>query len=152
MSYYCKSKIVAADPKEQGLRKALNLGHTIGHALERMCLAKGTPLPHGYAVAAGIMGEAHSGYARGVMTEHLFYEIEETIFSTFPAVQIGDDDLESIYGFALQDKKNKAGQIGCSLLHAPGKVDVEAMISQEEIDAAIAWYRGEQVPEGSESE
>ena len=145
MSYYCKSKIVAADPKEQGLRKVLNVGHTIGHALESMCLAKGTPVPHGMAIAAGMMCEAHIAFARGVMSEAVFYDIEETIFSSFVAVEIGPEDMEAIYGFVMQDKKNRDGQIGCALLHAPGKVDVEATISLEEIGAAIVWYRGEEV-------
>lgn len=53
-----KRRIVEQDPFEQGLRRALNLGHTAGHAFESLALKRNSPVPHGYAVAWGMVVEA----------------------------------------------------------------------------------------------
>lgn len=109
-----KVDIVAQDPTEQGLRKILNFGHTIGHALESYYLNTDTPLAHGHAVAIGILLEAQLSVYQANLSQTEFEAIEKCIKQTYP-IQI-PNDAEGLWALMQQDKKNANGEVRICLL------------------------------------
>ncbi|MDP4807357.1 MAG: 3-dehydroquinate synthase, partial [Crocinitomicaceae bacterium] len=104
-----KVDIVAQDPTEQGLRKILNFGHTIGHALESYYLNSDTPLAHGHAVAIGMLLEAQLSVDQANLSQTEFEAIEKCIKQTYP-IQI-PNDAEGLWTLMQQDKKNANGEV-----------------------------------------
>jgi 3-dehydroquinate synthase len=109
-----KVDIVAQDPTEQGLRKILNFGHTIGHALESYYLNSDTPLAHGHAVAIGMLLEAQLSVDQANLSQTEFEAIEKCIKQTYP-IQI-PNDAEGLWTLMQQDKKNANGEVRICLL------------------------------------
>lgn len=103
-SVLIKTKIIDKDPLEGGLRKILNFGHTIGHALEGYQLNK-RQISHGHAVALGMCAEAHISMKRKFISPEEFRDIEATITASFPMVSIELDEVPEIISFMYQDKK-----------------------------------------------
>ena len=136
-----KRRIVEQDPHEQGLRRCLNLGHTLGHALESYLLSKQLSMPHGHCVAAGILMEGYIAATRGALRLELFEEIQETIFSIFGQMELPDNKLPDLYTIARNDKKNtSAKHVSFIELHDLGKFDLYALLSKAEVKQAIRWY------------
>lgn len=109
-----KAEIVAHDPTENGLRKILNFGHTIGHALESYYLNSDTPLSHGHAVAIGLLLESKLSVEQTTLTKEEFLSIETRIKSSY-ALQI-PNDAEGLWALMQQDKKNDNGEVRICLL------------------------------------
>ncbi len=139
-----KKKVVASDPTEKGLRKILNFGHTLGHAIETYFLESSEKkrLLHGEAIAAGMICEASISLEKGMIEESLFLEIEEFIFSTYGKVEISADDIPAILEHTLQDKKNKGGQVRFSLLDGKGSCAFDITCTKKEMEKAILQYMG----------
>ncbi len=135
-SVLIKTKIIDKDPLEGGLRKILNFGHTIGHALEGYHLNK-KQISHGHAVALGMCAEAHISLKRKFISLAEFREIEATITASFPMVSIELDEVPEIISFIYQDKKNHSGKILCSLLNGIGTAVYDIEITESEIGAAL---------------
>jgi 3-dehydroquinate synthase len=131
-----KTEIIDLDPKEGGLRKILNFGHTIGHALESYFLDK-TPISHGHAVALGMCAEAFISWKQDSISKEEFLEIEETITSSFPMISIDADDVKKVIEFMHQDKKNESGKILCSLLDGIGNCEYNVPITEKESGDAL---------------
>ncbi|MGC3943997.1 MAG: 3-dehydroquinate synthase family protein [Chryseolinea sp.] len=89
-----KAKVTTEDPNEKGLRKILNAGHTIGHALETHLLNRGTQVTHGEAVAAGLIAEAQIANVRGLLKAEELQEITGYISSVYPKIKI-DEEAEA---------------------------------------------------------
>ena len=107
-----KSRIVREDPRERGLRKALNLGHTVGHAFESLALEKQQPVLHGYAVAWGLVGELFlSVKLKGFPQE----KMRQT-------VSFINKDYDRLYELMRHDKKNAGGTINFTLLSDVGNI------------------------------
>lgn len=136
-----KRKIVEEDPREKGLRKILNAGHTIGHAIETYLLRAGRRVLHGEAVAAGLIAEAFLAVQRGLLREADQKEINNYILRTFGKVSISPNDDEGIAALTVQDKKNSGNKVLCVLLEGPGKARWDCEISLEEVKRALAFYR-----------
>lgn len=138
-----KSKVVEADPKEKGLRKILNFGHTLGHAVETRFMEKAGPerLLHGEAIAVGMLMEAFLSYRRKMIPAELFLQIEEFLFTVYGVVEIKEDDIEPIVGLTRQDKKNRGKEIRFSLLNGAGSCAYDVPVSTAEMRRAIAYYR-----------
>ena len=135
-----KQQITAADPKEKGLRKVLNFGHTIGHAVESHFLEKGPRLLHGEAIAVGMLAEAYLSHLKtGLSTEEL-KDCCNYISEVFPLVDIPKEAFDHLASLALQDKKNERGNIRCTLLKRIGEAVYDIAISRQEIEAALMWY------------
>ncbi|GIV40299.1 MAG: 3-dehydroquinate synthase [Thermonema sp.] len=132
-----KAGIVAADPHEKGLRKALNFGHTIGHALESYFLQSRQALLHGEAVALGIKAEAYISLQRGYIQPGEYRQIAALIDAHYPAVTLNKEDMKAIATLCVQDKKNEGGKILCTLLGGIGKVRINEAVSKEEIEQAL---------------
>ncbi|MGR3811046.1 3-dehydroquinate synthase [Jiulongibacter sp. NS-SX5] len=140
-----KKQVVANDPTEKGLRKILNFGHTLGHAIETYFLESPDKerILHGEAIAAGMICEASISLERGLIDESLYLEIEEFLFSVYGKVEFTEKDLQPILDHTLQDKKNKGGQVRFSLLDGKGSCGFDIVCSEEEMRRALTEYIGE---------
>lgn len=141
-SIVIKNKVVTEDPKEQGLRKILNFGHTLGHAIESYFLenADKTPLLHGEAIAIGMLLETYlSTKICGLSNEELQI-INEGILKTFLKVEITKNDQKIIIDLLQHDKKNSHGVVKFVLLEAIGKPKIDCVVSNELILEAFNYY------------
>jgi 3-dehydroquinate synthase len=136
-----KLKVVTSDPYENGLRKTLNAGHTIGHAVETFLLQSNRKILHGEAVAVGLVCEAFLSRERGMLTPSEFEEIRNYILEVFGKVNLAPEDDETIAKLTSQDKKNKENRILCVLLNGVGDAKWDCEIRQEEVKRALAFYR-----------
>ena len=136
-----KQRIVQADPTEKGLRKILNFGHTLGHAIETYFLGKPKlHLLHGEAIAAGMICEAFISFKRGMIDQKTLENIEEFIFSIYGKATIKDSDFEEIIALTAQDKKNKGKEIRFSLLEEAGKCTYDIPVTNLEMRLALQYY------------
>jgi len=141
-----KEEIVSKDPKEQGLRKILNFGHTIGHAIESYSLAHSTkPLLHGEAVAFGMIAELYLSVKRTGLNKDAFEEMSnylKIIFGSFPWVNV---DIDILYRYMLNDKKNSDNSVMFVLLENIGKAVFDINCSFDEINEAINYLKTSKV-------
>lgn len=136
-----KSEIVNTDPTEKGLRKILNAGHTIGHAIETHLLMTGRKIAHGEAVAAGLLTESFLAHRSGLLAQVEFDQITTLIRSTYSKLGLTDDDDLPIAALTLQDKKNSNGKIKCVLLEKIGQARWDCEIALEDVKDALLYYR-----------
>jgi 3-dehydroquinate synthase len=137
-----KIDIVEADPEEHGIRKSLNFGHTIGHALESESLRSGKPLPHGYAVAFGMIAEAELSAIKLGLSKDSITEIRETITRLYgnPPETIHHADV--LLGWMKFDKKNSNNLINFTLLEEIGKCRIDIVATAEEIRSSLIRVNG----------
>ncbi|MBK6265205.1 3-dehydroquinate synthase [Marivirga sp. S37H4] len=125
-----KEKVVKADPTEKGLRKILNFGHTIGHAIESYCLTNQQELLHGEAVAWGMVAEAYLSNKKGMLGKSDQEEIEEYIRAAYKIPEIEKTSYPKILRLCKQDKKNQSGEVFMSLLEKPGKATFNISVDE----------------------
>ncbi len=128
-----KENIVENDPKELGLRKALNLGHTFGHALESLSHRKKSPVLHGYAVAWGLVCELYLSLMKLQFPKDKFLKISYYIKDVFGQPNYDCNDYETIYELMTHDKKNDADGINFTLLSDVGKIVLNQHATKDEI-------------------
>ncbi|MFM7566974.1 MAG: 3-dehydroquinate synthase [Flavobacteriales bacterium] len=133
-----KKTIVEKDPKEKNLRKILNFGHTIGHAIESYSW-EGTSLSHGHAVALGIIAESFVAWKRKILAEGDFREIERVILNAFPMVHFPEEAVNHIIDLMLNDKKNANQSIRFVLLEAIGKASFDQSLRTKEVGEAMLY-------------
>jgi 3-dehydroquinate synthase len=133
-----KSNIVKADPEEKGIRKFLNFGHTIGHAIESYHLEKGTPILHGFAVAKGMVVEAYLSVQAGLLSESEFKQIENTLTQLFPKVSIAENEIPGLIQKMKNDKKNQSDTINFTFLQSIGKAMYNQTASEDLIAKALS--------------
>lgn len=136
-----KANIVEQDPTEKGLRKVLNFGHTIGHAIESHFLPTSRKLLHGEAIAIGMIAETWLTYQRNRISQLQLQEISQYILKIFGKVEIYESDFEGIQNNIMHDKKNEGFKILCSLLQKIGKCSYNDEVSWEEIQESLQYYR-----------
>jgi 3-dehydroquinate synthase len=136
-----KQNVVEIDFKEQNIRKTLNFGHTIGHALESLFLEKGKPILHGEAVALGMICETHLSYLEHFISKQLSEEIILNISKFFPMLDIREFSEEEILNLMKNDKKNSSGKINFSLLNNIGSCGYNCEVSPENITHALHYYQ-----------
>lgn len=135
-----KQRFVTADPTEKGPRKALNLGHTIGHAIEEWALRKGQPLLHGHAVAAGLIGALYLSTTRlGFPTARL-RQTSAFIRDHYRPIPITCDDYPTLLALMRHDKKNSGRRICFTLLAEVGRPVVNQVVEGKEIEEALDFY------------
>ncbi len=129
-SILIKNQIVTEDPKENGIRKSLNFGHTIGHALESYfnINSEKKPLLHGEAIAIGMVLEAFISKEKKLISIKEFEEIEQTIFSVFPTITLNEEDILQVINLLKYDKKNEYGNIHFSLLNNIGMIKINQTV------------------------
>ena len=135
-----KERIVLEDPLEHGIRKALNVGHTMGHAFESFAM-KRTPILHGYAVAYGIICELYlSAKKTGFPTDKL-HQTVRYIREHYGKLSFTCDDYDELLALMKHDKKNVAGTINFTLLGGIGDILINQTATREEITEALDFYR-----------
>ena len=135
-----KADIVTKDPREKGLRKILNAGHTIGHALETYFININQRILHGEAIAIGLIAEGFIALNSGKLSESELSQIVGFITSVYGTVEITNDQIEEIAKLALQDKKNKNNRILCVLQKGIGSATWDNEISIENLKKALEYY------------
>ena len=141
-SVLVKSKIVEQDFAETGTRKALNLGHTVGHALESFALAAHSPIPHGYAVAWGMVVELVLSHMEQGFASDTLHKFAAYILKNYGAFPLTCDDYDSVIADMRQDKKNDSpDNINFTLLKAVGDPVINCTVDVEKIKAAFDIYR-----------
>ena len=164
-----KERIVAEDPHEHGIRKALNFGHTIGHALEEFALQQATlsggavvstaptnqttggavvstapknrPLLHGYAVAFGLIGELYMSARKADFPTERLHQTTRFIRENYAQTEFTCNDYPTLLNLMRHDKKNTSGVINFTLLHNIGDIRINQTATDEEICEALDFIR-----------
>lgn len=135
-----KEHIVLQDPHEHSIRKALNLGHTFGHAFESWALRR-TPVLHGYAVAWGLIPELYLSVAKTGFPVQLMRQTVAFIKENYGMLPITCDDYDELIELMHHDKKNQNGIINFTLLGGIGDIRINQSASTEEIKEAFDFFR-----------
>lgn len=138
-----KSNIVTQDPTENGIRKALNFGHTLGHAIETYFLENPnkTSLLHGEAIAVGMILESFISLEQKLISESEFNEIKTALNTIFDRIHIEESEEELIIDLLIHDKKNEYGKVQFALLDGIGKIKINQTIENESITKAFLNYK-----------
>lgn len=138
-----KERIVTEDPCEKGIRRALNLGHTAGHAFEALAMHKGRPIPHGYAVAFGILVEMILSHTlEGFPSEELYLYASYLKEQGYGSPDISCNDYEALVEYMHHDKKNDTpSRINFTLLSSPGVPLIDRTAPEAEILTALDIFR-----------
>lgn len=136
-----KQRIVEIDPHERGLRRALNLGHTVGHAFESMAMHQDKPIPHGYAVAWGLVAETVLSHLKMKMPSSDLQALAAFVKENYGAFHITCDDYPALLNYMHHDKKSVGGEINCSLLRSCGDVETGITVTDDDMSAALDIYR-----------
>lgn len=136
-----KEQIVKEDPTEKGIRKALNLGHTAGHAIESLALKEGRTILHGYAVAWGLLMELYLSARKCGFPAKEMHQMEAYIKEHYGKFLYECKHYETLCNFMSHDKKNQGGNINFTLLGGIGDIRINQTASQDEIEEMLDYYR-----------
>lgn len=136
-----KERIVEEDPKEHGIRKALNLGHTIGHAFESLALAEERPVLHGYAVAWGLVCELYLSYIKVGFPKELMRTVIQFIKENYGSFSFSCKQYEQLYELMTHDKKNCNGIINFTLLKGVGDICLNQTADKETLFEVFDFFR-----------
>ncbi|HNW98843.1 MAG TPA: 3-dehydroquinate synthase [Bacteroidales bacterium] len=138
-----KSRIVNLDMHEKGVRKSINFGHSIGHALESWFIISGEQenITHGEAVAAGMISESWIAYKRKFVTEKELSKIVTLIKNFYKKIIIDVDKLGSIAELIDKDKKNEKSEILFTLPDGIGNFHINEKVNHSEIMESLEYYQ-----------
>ncbi len=140
-----KETIVASDPKEEGLRKVLNFGHTFGHALEELSMDAHArpgvePLYHGYAVVYGMIAELYLSVVKLGCPKEPLQQLTQIMLHYYGKPNCKCSDREALIALMQQDKKNeRAAQINCTLIQHIGSPLINQVITPDEANEALEF-------------
>ena len=140
-SVQVKERIVDEDPTEQGIRKALNLGHTIGHAFESYAMKSMRPILHGYAVAYGLVCELYLSCVKTGFPVDKMRQVVRFVNENYGKLPITCDDYPALLELMTHDKKNVGDTINFTLLGGVGDIRINQTATKEEICEALDFYR-----------
>jgi len=135
-----KERIVAEDPHEKGIRKALNLGHTFGHAFESWSM-KHQPVLHGYAVAFGLIAELYLATTQTDFPTERMRQTVNFIRAYYGSLPITCNDYPELIELMHHDKKNRGNEINVTLLGGIGDIRIDQTITEEDIKKALDFFR-----------
>ena len=134
-----KEKVVAQDPHETGLRKILNFGHTVGHAIESAALEHNA-LPHGYCVLWGMVAEVYLSVVKLGCPREVLQQLTQIMLQYYGRPQCNCKQREQLIQRMYQDKKNSANRTpNFTLLRAVGEPEINQYISEKDIDEALEY-------------
>jgi 3-dehydroquinate synthase len=138
-----KNEIVMQDPTEKNIRKSLNFGHTLGHAIESYFLENEnkTTLLHGEAIAVGMILESYISLHKKLITEAEYNQIKSTLKSIYDDVVFEKSDIDPILELLIHDKKNEYGTIQFALIEGIGKIKINQSVENELILNAFEDYK-----------
>lgn len=140
-SVQVKEDIVEQDPKEQGIRKALNLGHTAGHAFESLALAEKRPVLHGYAVAWGLVCELYLSHIKMGFPKEKMRQVIGFVKENYGSFAFDCKAYDRLYELMKHDKKNTAGIINFTLLKEVGDICLNQTADRDTIFEMLDFYR-----------
>lgn len=140
-SVQVKEDIVEQDPFERGIRKALNLGHTAGHAFESLALAENRPVLHGYAVAWGIVCELYLSHLKVGFPKDKMRQTIQFIKENYGSFAFDCKQYEQLYAFMQHDKKNTSGTVNFTLLKEIGDICINQTADKDTIFEMLDFYR-----------
>ncbi len=132
-----KHNIVTKDPKEKGLRKILNFGHTLGHAIESYSYEKDLPLSHGHSVALGMILASYLSHLKFNLEFTFVNGLKNELLQTYPVPKWDKQDVKQILSYLKHDKKNVSGEVLFVLLEKPGKPVWDQRLTTRQIDEAF---------------
>lgn len=138
-----KNEIVMQDPTEKNIRKALNFGHTLGHAIESYFLENENKksLLHGEAIAIGMILESFISLNKNLLSEQEYFQIKTTLKNIYNDVVFEENDIDSILELLIHDKKNEYGNIQFALIDGIGKIKINQSVENELILKAFKDYK-----------
>lgn len=136
-----KKVFVEKDVFEKDMRKALNFGHTLGHAFESLAMKKGMPILHGYAVAWGMICELYLSAAYFDFPQDTMRRVVQFIREHYGTMNFSCDDYDQLYEYISHDKKNIGEIIQCTLLSGLGVIRINRPISKEQMFEALDFLR-----------
>lgn len=138
-----KNEIVTQDPTEKNIRKSLNFGHTLGHAIESYFLENKNKITllHGEAIAVGMILESYISLDKKLISTGEYELIKKTIKSIFDDVPFFEDDIDPILELLIHDKKNEYGTIQFALIEGIGKIKINQSVENELILKAFDDYK-----------
>ncbi|MEJ6582684.1 MAG: 3-dehydroquinate synthase [Crocinitomicaceae bacterium] len=138
-----KNKVVLEDPTEKGLRKTLNFGHTIGHAIEGFYMED--TISHGHAVAIGMVMEAYISTKKTGLSEDDYMLIENSILGNYGVPKFSDEDIQEMIKMLKNDKKNSDNEIKCCLLSKIGVCTYDHSISEKLFLETFLHFKNKQI-------
>ncbi len=137
-----KNDIVSQDLTENGIRKALNFGHTLGHAIESYFLEDEdkTALLHGEAIAVGMILESYLSLKLNLISNEEYAEIKYIITDVFEKITFNDADIQKIIDLLIFDKKNEFGEVQFALLNKIGEIKINQTVDNSLILLAFEDY------------
>lgn len=138
-----KNEIVMQDPSENGIRKALNFGHTLGHAIESYFLENDDKktLLHGEAIASGMLLESFISWQKKLISLNEYLAIKNTIKTIFEPIHFEENDLQPIIDLLIHDKKNEYGKVQFALLSGIGSININQEVENEIIIKSFEDYK-----------
>ena len=142
-SVIIKNNVVIKDPTEQSIRKILNFGHTLGHAIESYFLESDQhkTLLHGEAIAVGMILEAYLATKLTGLTTNELTDIKKTFLGRYKKVSFSPDDIKNILSLLKFDKKNSHGNINYVLLKRIGECEIDVQVPEEMYQDAFTYYK-----------
>lgn len=139
-SIYVKQQVINMDPTEQNIRKCLNFGHTVGHALEELSFIKGKPMRHGYAVMYGLLAELYLSSEVKGLSISVVNKITDCIKSYYGTILYDNDDFETVYEFMRHDKKNASvDEVNFTLLSEIGRFEIDNIIPKDLVERSMIF-------------
>ena len=139
-SLIIKNEIVEQDPFEQNDRKRLNFGHTFGHAFEGLFIGEMEYLPHGHAVALGMLAESYISWNRNLLSESDFSEISNVILNVYEIPFFALEWSESIFLIMKNDKKNFNQEVQSVLIRGIGEAVIDQIIDKSDVDSVLQYF------------
>lgn len=136
-----KEYFVSNDLTENNIRKALNFGHTVGHAFESLAMKQNRPILHGHAVAYGMIVELFLSVQKCNFQKSDFEKLNDWLLKIYGKFKISETDFESLYELMTHDKKNESGKINFTLLPEIGKIEINQNCEKELILKALDYYQ-----------
>jgi len=134
-----KLKIAEADPTEKGIRKVLNFGHTVGHAIESHFLTQGHSISHGNCIATGMLVEARISNTMGLLNDQDFEAIAALIYRLLDPVMDSLPTFEALNRLIISDKKKQHGNIGYSLPDRIGSCGWDIPVENKALELSYLW-------------
>ena len=136
-----KNVITIEDPTEKGIRKALNFGHTIGHAIETNSLINDKDsLSHGEAIAIGMICESYLSHKKTGLSADELSEITRVFSDLYPRYTIAESSFDTLFAIMQKDKKNQDGKINCTLLTHVGQCNIDNICTETELCESLMYY------------
>jgi len=140
-SVHIKEEIAKQDPRERGIRKSLNLGHTVGHAFESLSHQRGNPVLHGYAIAWGLLCELYLSAKFLDFPKEVLQQFGRFVHEEYGIFYIDCKDYPALYESMTHDKKNESKDINFTLLSNIGKIQLDQTANQAQIEEMFDFYR-----------